>query len=84
MSSLDSPTQPQAYSPKRIITLGVVFILICTAISTSLAVNTRWLGIELAPHEKGLVVTEVREASPAHNRLNPGDVITALNYHLLK
>jgi len=67
----------QHFSPRHIITAGVLFSVACILISTALAINTSWLGFSLAPHEDGLLVTQVRSDGPAHGHLNVGDVLTA-------
>jgi len=69
----------QHFSPRHIITAGVLFSVACILISTALAINTSWLGLSLAPHEDGLLVTQVRSDGPAHGHLNVGDVLTAID-----
>lgn len=78
MSSPASLISKQFIPPKYIIFLGVLFALTCIIVSTHLAINTQWLGIKLAPHEKGLLVTEVHKNSPAHAQLVRGDIITGI------
>ena len=78
MSAQASLAQTQYLPPKYIIILGVLFALTCIGISTNLAVNTQWLGIQVAPHEKGLIVTDVHAKGPAHTNLKSGDIITAI------
>jgi signal transduction histidine kinase len=73
-----SPSSSQHLSPRRIITIGVLFALICIAISTTLAIETRWLGISFAPDEEGLRVTRVQSDGPAYERLHSGDIVTAI------
>lgn len=66
------------FSPRRLITVGVLFALLCTIISATLAINTRWLGISFTPTDTGLQVTQVLGDSPSSGQLHAGDTITAI------
>jgi signal transduction histidine kinase len=78
MSAQASIAPTQYLPPKYVIILGVLFVFICIGISTQLAINTQWLGIQVAPHEKGLIVTDVHKDGPAHTNLKSGDIITGI------
>jgi signal transduction histidine kinase len=69
----------QHFSPRRIITIGVLFALACTIISTTLAVNTRWLGVNFTAVDTGLRVTQVNRGGPASGQLYAGDIVTAIS-----
>jgi signal transduction histidine kinase len=66
------------FAPKHIIALGTLLVVICVTASTLLAMDSRWLGIQLHPHAAGLQVAAVDPAGPAAGKLRVGDVITAL------
>ena len=73
-----SSSSTQLFSPRRVITLGVLFALSCIIFSTILATQVHWLGASFTPHEKGLLVTQVHSAGPAHQRLRVGDIVTTI------
>jgi len=71
-------TGAQPHSPKRIITLGLLFALAGIVISADLATHTPWLGVDLVPDQAGLRVTGVDRNGPASGRLRPGDILVAI------
>lgn len=71
-------SKDQTFSPRHVISAGVLFAISCIIISTLLAINTPWLGLSFAAHEKGLEVTHVQHNSPADTLLQKGDILTAI------
>ena len=72
------PSSSQHFSPRRVITLGVLFALSCIILSASLAMQTRWLGASFSPHEDGLLVNQVLSDGPSHQQLKVGDIVTSI------
>jgi signal transduction histidine kinase len=68
-------------SPKHVIALGAIFAVLCMMISTTLAINTPWLGVSLEPDDEGLRVTAIQPRSPADGLLQAGDIIASLYSH---
>lgn len=68
----------QSFSPRHVITTGVLFAFSCIIISTLLAINTPWLGVTFATHEDGLQVAHIHRNGPAYQKLQAGDILTAI------
>jgi signal transduction histidine kinase len=69
----------QAYTPRHVITAGVLFAISCIVISTLLAINTPWLGLTFTPHVDGLEITHVHSSGPAYGKLQAGDVLASIS-----
>ena len=77
-SSQQPAASSQHFSPRHIITAGVLFALSCIIFSTYLATQTHWLGVSFIPHEDGLLVSHVSAKGPLNEKLTIGNVVTAI------
>jgi signal transduction histidine kinase len=68
----------QTFSPRHVITAGVLLAISCIVISSLLAINTPWLGLDFSAQEEGLEITHVKPHSPAFEHLKKGDILTAI------
>lgn len=79
MSLAYSSTNSNHFSPRHIITAGVLFALSCIIFSTYLATDTRWLGVSFIPYKNGLLVSHIHSHGPAYEKLVIGDIVTAVS-----
>lgn len=78
MPFIQPSASTQHFSPRRVIIIGVLFALSCIIFSASLSMQTHWLGVSFAPHEDGVLVTQVNSDGPSDGQLHTGDIVTAI------
>ncbi len=62
-------------TPRVALVVAAAIALLAFAISAKIAMQQPWLGVSLAPAEKGLLVSDVDSEGPSAGILYPGDVI---------
>ncbi|MDT8284043.1 MAG: hypothetical protein RQ767_00830 [Thermovirgaceae bacterium] len=67
-------------SPYRILSAAALLGLACVALSTRVALQQPWLGVDLRPDEgqPGVVVEDVHAGGPAGQILTPGDSVVSI------